>query len=169
MGSTQRSTKFPNEQQRLTSLVPRMETTIETGCHAKNRPRMKRFRDDALSTGTICIPTTRAQTDDSLPNGHTESPPQNCSNRILPSDIEPEHGYAVSFKSSCFLNHDSDGPPENHPVREEKPNRADYLVEYIVAILKMVYIQGSAGQAENMIQEHLRRRNTQLFLHELKA
>jgi hypothetical protein len=33
----------------------------------------------------------------------------------------------------------------------------------------MVDICGSAGQAENMIQELLGRRNTQLLLHELKS
>ncbi|EPE27790.1 RING/U-box [Glarea lozoyensis ATCC 20868] len=68
-----------------------------------------------------------------------------------------------------FLNCDGNPEPGNDPDREKRPSRADYLVEYIIAILKMVDIQGSAGQAENMIQDHLGRRNTQLFLHELKA
>lgn len=47
--------------------------------------------------------------------------------------------------------------------------RKEFLLEYIVAILKTVDINGSAGQAEDMLQEFLGRDNTRLFLHELKA
>jgi len=42
-------------------------------------------------------------------------------------------------------------------------------LEYIVAILKTVDIQGSGGQAEDMLHEFLGRDNTRLFLHELRA
>ena len=38
-----------------------------------------------------------------------------------------------------------------------------------MAILKTVDIQGSGGQAEDLIQEFLGRENTRLFLHELRA
>jgi hypothetical protein len=38
-----------------------------------------------------------------------------------------------------------------------------------VAILKTVDIQGSGGQAEEMLQEFLGRENTRLFLHEMRA
>ena len=38
-----------------------------------------------------------------------------------------------------------------------------------MAILKTVDIQGSGGQAEDLIQEFLGRDNTRLFLHELRA
>ncbi|KAL8732139.1 MAG: hypothetical protein Q9166_002886 [cf. Caloplaca sp. 2 TL-2023] len=48
-------------------------------------------------------------------------------------------------------------------------NNAEFLLEYIIAILKTVDIKGSGGQAEDMLQEFLGRENTQLFLHELKA
>lgn len=50
-----------------------------------------------------------------------------------------------------------------------RANNAEFLLEYIVAILKTVDIKGSRGQAEDMLQEFLGRENTQLFLHELKA
>ncbi|KAI4204647.1 MAG: hypothetical protein LQ350_000962 [Teloschistes chrysophthalmus] len=50
-----------------------------------------------------------------------------------------------------------------------RANNAEFLLEYIVAILKTVDIKGSGGQAEDMLQEFLGRQNTQLFLHELKA
>ncbi|KAL8713965.1 MAG: hypothetical protein Q9220_002111 [cf. Caloplaca sp. 1 TL-2023] len=48
-------------------------------------------------------------------------------------------------------------------------DNAEFLLEYIVAILKTVDIKGSGGQAEEMLQEFLGRANTQLFLHEMKA
>lgn len=50
-----------------------------------------------------------------------------------------------------------------------KANNAEFLLEYIVAILKTVDIKGSGGQAEDMLQEFLGRDNTRLFLHELRA
>ena len=50
-----------------------------------------------------------------------------------------------------------------------RANNAEFLLEYIVAILKTVDIKGSGGQAEDMLQEFLGRENTRLFLHELRA
>ncbi|KAI4087266.1 MAG: hypothetical protein LQ339_008923 [Xanthoria mediterranea] len=50
-----------------------------------------------------------------------------------------------------------------------RTNNSEFLLEYIVAILKTVDVKGSGGQAEDMLQEFLGRENTQLFLHELKA
>ncbi|KAF7547682.1 hypothetical protein G7Z17_g7556 [Cylindrodendrum hubeiense] len=61
--------------------------------------------------------------------------------------------------------HDSDATSASRPRRV----KADFLVEYIVAVLRTMDTQGSAGQAENMIQEFLGRHNTQIFLHELRA
>ncbi|KAL8780755.1 MAG: hypothetical protein Q9194_000757 [Teloschistes cf. exilis] len=60
-----------------------------------------------------------------------------------------------------------DGGTEGGVTR--RANNAEFLLEYIVAILKTVDIKGSGGQAEDMLQEFLGRQNTQLFLHELKA
>ncbi|KAI4246844.1 MAG: hypothetical protein L6R42_009797 [Xanthoria sp. 1 TBL-2021] len=64
-----------------------------------------------------------------------------------------------------FLN--IDGQEEEGIMR--RTNNAEFLLEYIVAILKTVDVKGSGGQAEDMLQEFLGRENTQLFLHELKA
>lgn len=50
-----------------------------------------------------------------------------------------------------------------------RANNAEFLLEYIIAILKTVDTQGSSGQAEEMLQEFLGRENTRLFLHELRA
>ncbi|KAK3321549.1 hypothetical protein B0H66DRAFT_173942 [Apodospora peruviana] len=48
-------------------------------------------------------------------------------------------------------------------------NNAEFLLEYIVAILKTVDIQGCAGQAEQMLAEFLGRDHARLFLHELRS
>ena len=48
-------------------------------------------------------------------------------------------------------------------------DNAEFLLEYMIAILKTVDIKGSGGQAEEMLQEFLGRDNTRLFLHELRA
>ena len=46
---------------------------------------------------------------------------------------------------------------------------SEYLVEYVVGILKSVNLRGSAGQAEEMLAEVLGKENAQIFLHELNA
>ena len=46
---------------------------------------------------------------------------------------------------------------------------AEFLLEYIIAILKTVDIKGAGGQAEDMLQEFLGRDKARLFLHELRA
>lgn len=59
--------------------------------------------------------------------------------------------------------------PDNASGSDRRANNAEFLLEYIVAILKTVDIQGSSGQAEDMLQEFLGRDATRLFLHELRA
>lgn len=55
------------------------------------------------------------------------------------------------------------------PSSDRRANNAEFLLEYIVAILKTVDVQGSGGQAEEMVGEFLGRRDARLFLHELRA
>ncbi|KAI4278993.1 MAG: hypothetical protein LQ337_000600 [Flavoplaca oasis] len=62
----------------------------------------------------------------------------------------------------------ADGHQEEGGIMR-RPNNAEFLLEYIIAILKTVDVKGNGGQAEDMLQEFLGRENTQLFLHELKA
>lgn len=50
-----------------------------------------------------------------------------------------------------------------------RANNAEFLLEYVIAILKSVDVKGSGGQAEDMLQEFLGREHTRLFLHELRA
>jgi hypothetical protein len=59
--------------------------------------------------------------------------------------------------------------PDNSSSSDRRANNAEFLLEYIVAILKSVDTQGSGGQAEEMLQEFLGRENTRLFLHEMRA
>lgn len=64
----------------------------------------------------------------------------------------------------------NDDPPQNHDlVRRPRPSKAEFLHEYIIAILQTIDLQDSTGQAEEMIRDYLGRRHAQLFLHELKA
>ncbi|KAF2096699.1 hypothetical protein NA57DRAFT_42172 [Rhizodiscina lignyota] len=53
--------------------------------------------------------------------------------------------------------------------RTRRANNAEFLLEYIIAILKTVDIKGSGGQAEDMLAEFLGREDARLFLHELAA
>jgi len=73
------------------------------------------------------------------------------------------------FRFLYAENGDSSSPPEQHPIHRCKPCRAEFLLEYIIAILKSMDMQGSTGQAEGLIQEFLGRDYTRLLLHELRA
>lgn len=48
-------------------------------------------------------------------------------------------------------------------------NNVDFMLEYVVAILKTVDVKGAGGQAEDLLNEFLGRENARLFLHELEA
>lgn len=68
-----------------------------------------------------------------------------------------------------FLSPDGPSVSRGDSVTNRRANNAEFLLEYIIAILKTVDTQGSGGQAEEMLREFLGRDNTRLFLHELRA
>jgi hypothetical protein len=65
-----------------------------------------------------------------------------------------------------FLHTDS---PESSSDTATTSSNAEFLLSYIVSILKMVDVKGSNGHAENLLTEFLGRENSILFLHELNA
>jgi hypothetical protein len=54
-------------------------------------------------------------------------------------------------------------------LARRRANNPEFLLEYIVAILRNVDIKGSAGQAEDLLREFIGRANARLFLHELQS
>lgn len=54
-------------------------------------------------------------------------------------------------------------------LEERRANNAEFLLEYVIAILRTVDIKGSAGQAEELLRDFVGRENARLFLHELLA
>lgn len=54
-------------------------------------------------------------------------------------------------------------------LARRRANNAEFLLEYIVAILRTVDTKGSAGQAEELLREFIGRTNARLFLHELQS
>lgn len=58
-----------------------------------------------------------------------------------------------------------------HPEAADAPttSNAEFLLSYIVSILKMVDVKASNGHAENLLSEFLGRENSRLFLHELES
>ncbi|KAI1385358.1 uncharacterized protein F4822DRAFT_412841 [Hypoxylon trugodes] len=67
-----------------------------------------------------------------------------------------------------FLRTPPTAQSSDNAMTRRRANNAEFLLEYIVAILKTVDIQGSQGQAEEMLKDFLGRDNTKLLLHELK-
>ncbi|RKU39935.1 hypothetical protein DL546_000203 [Coniochaeta pulveracea] len=66
-----------------------------------------------------------------------------------------------------FLNPETDVDVDDTTRR--RANNAEFLLEYTIAILKTVDMQGAAGQAEAMLADFLGRDAARLFLHELRA
>lgn len=60
-----------------------------------------------------------------------------------------------------------DTDPSLTSARRRRADNAEFLLEYIVAVLKSVDILG--GRAEDLVSEFLGREHTRLFLHELRA
>jgi len=50
-----------------------------------------------------------------------------------------------------------------------RASNADFLLEYIILILKSIDLKGSTGQAEELLTDFLGRENARLFIHELQA
>ncbi|KAI1758721.1 hypothetical protein GGR53DRAFT_524447 [Hypoxylon sp. FL1150] len=67
-----------------------------------------------------------------------------------------------------FLRNPPTAQSSDDRMTRRRANNAEFLLEYIIAILKTVDIQGSQGQAEEMLKDFLGRDNTKLLLHELK-
>ncbi|KAL4879639.1 hypothetical protein BJY04DRAFT_193305 [Aspergillus karnatakaensis] len=73
-----------------------------------------------------------------------------------------------------FLNPDASSDssvarPGQQRLESRRGNNAEFLLEYVIAILRTVDIKGSAGQAEELLRDFLGRDNASLFLHELQA
>lgn len=80
-----------------------------------------------------------------------------------------------------FLNPDSDdgkqepdgngrvARPGQQRLETRRGNNAEFLLEYVIAILRTVDVKGSAGQAEELLRDFLGRENARLFLHELQS
>lgn len=59
--------------------------------------------------------------------------------------------------------------PGPQRLENRRANNAEFLLEYIIAILRTVDLKGSAGQAEELLRDFIGRENACLFLHELQA
>lgn len=65
-----------------------------------------------------------------------------------------------------FLHTEAENGPSNGATTS---SNAEFLLSYIVAIMKKVDLRASDGHAENLLTDFLGRENARLFLHELSA
>ncbi|CAI7659638.1 unnamed protein product [Penicillium manginii] len=54
-------------------------------------------------------------------------------------------------------------------LKDRRANNAEFLLEYVIAILRTIDIKGSSGQAEELLRDFIGRDNARLFLHEMLA
>ncbi|KAI1909117.1 hypothetical protein LOZ58_004242 [Ophidiomyces ophidiicola] len=82
------------------------------------------------------------------------------------------------LKVFTFLDLESQGPRQRTesninvpiaPQRNFSTQNSEFLLEFIIAILRNMDIRGNGGQAHQILQEFLGKGNAQLFLHELQA
>jgi hypothetical protein len=64
-----------------------------------------------------------------------------------------------------FLNPES----PSYGQSERRASNAEFLLEYIISILKSIDLRGSQGQAEALLKDFLGHANARLFLHETEA
>lgn len=62
----------------------------------------------------------------------------------------------------------ADSPASSSNVATTSSN-AEFLLSYIISIIRMVDLKASNGHAENLLAEFLGRENSRLFLHELQT
>ncbi|KAJ5124333.1 uncharacterized protein N7515_008158 [Penicillium bovifimosum] len=78
-----------------------------------------------------------------------------------------------SFLNPGSEEDESTSPQVSRPgpqrLESRRANNAEFLLEYIIAILRTVDLKGSAGQAEELLSDFLGREHACLFLHELQA
>ncbi|KIW43098.1 uncharacterized protein PV06_04243 [Exophiala oligosperma] len=73
----------------------------------------------------------------------------------------------TSTPSSSVVN--GGGGSRNPVTADRRANNADFLLEYVVAILRSIDLKGSSGQAEELLKDFFGRENARLFLHELES
>ncbi|OCT47536.1 C3HC4 type (RING finger) zinc finger containing protein [Cladophialophora carrionii] len=68
-----------------------------------------------------------------------------------------------------FLNPSTAQSSSCSKSNDRRANNVDFLLEYIIGILKSIDLKGSTGQAEELLKDFLGRENTRIFLHDLEA
>ncbi|KZM27328.1 RING-type E3 ubiquitin transferase [Ascochyta rabiei] len=98
-------------------------------------------------------------------SGHQDVTPQ-----MLATDTELQSRARTWIRRELrvfsFLHTDPAGPT---PLAATTSSNAEFLLSYIISILKMVHVKDSSGHAENLLTEFLGRESSRLFLHELYA
>jgi hypothetical protein len=107
---------------------------------------------------------------------HVGSNPRSRYREITPASFESEPELLSRARAWLrrelqvfeFLRTPSSAQGSQDTITRRRANNAEFLLEYIIAILKTVDTQGSQGAAEDMLSEFLGRENTRLLLHELR-
>ncbi|KAF2758256.1 hypothetical protein EJ05DRAFT_511072 [Pseudovirgaria hyperparasitica] len=91
------------------------------------------------------------------------------------SDLQSRARQWIRRELQVFTFLDPTNERRSHDDEQERgasvgrASNAEFLLSYLIAILKTVDIKGSAGQAQDMLQDFIGRENACLFLHELNS
>lgn len=160
---------IPDDCSTLPKRSARRPRTRQSPTHHRhtNHERHKAPTDPALNFR----PTIYAQ---NLPSLHIGSSSRSRYHSITPSlittypDLQRRARTWIRRELSLFpVLHRS--PRDSRFPRDRRATNTEYLLDYIVAILKAIDLKGSQGQAVELVGEFLGRRDARLFLHELEA
>ncbi|CAJ2508879.1 Uu.00g139050.m01.CDS01 [Anthostomella pinea] len=113
---------------------------------------------------------------DQLYSLHVGSNPRSRYREITPALFESEPEMVSRARTWLrrelrvfeFLGTPSSAQGSGDVMTRRRANNAEFLLEYVIAILKTVDIQGSQGQAIDMLVGFIGRENSTLLLHELR-
>ncbi|KAI0880460.1 uncharacterized protein GGS22DRAFT_174908 [Annulohypoxylon maeteangense] len=171
------SPKKPVQQQTL--LQTSLSRTRSRTRNTITRPNRRRYEEAPRRRPTVDEALLRRQdvyrdqlyslhVGSNLRSGHRDLTP-----RVFESDPEIVSRARTWLRRELqvfeFLRTPPTAQSSDDAMTRRRANNAEFLLEYIIAILKTVDIQGSQGQAEEMLKDFLGRDHTKLLLHELKS
>ncbi|KAI5925570.1 hypothetical protein F4810DRAFT_56530 [Camillea tinctor] len=166
---------------------PQSQSQSQSQSQTRSNSNSRTYRPESSSSRSQQTPIPRRVTEDEailrrqdvyrnqLYSLHVGSNPRSGYRDISPAVIEAEPQIVSRARSWLrrelqvfeFLRAQNPAQASADTMTRRRASNAEFLLEYIIAILKTVDLQGSQGQAQELLKDFLGRENARLLLHEL--